>query len=158
TNFAETDMDSLKEEPLIVKGGDCGVGRRVDELTLKDLDGKDVKLAPAEGSKATVIALFSVSCPISNKLGPELARVEKDYAARNVNFYFVNIAPETKAEEVRQWTTGFGFKSPVLVDSAKALQGALAGSTTTEAFVLDASRTLVYRGAVNDQYGLGYSK
>jgi hypothetical protein len=30
--------------------------------------------------------------------------------------------------------------------------------TTTEVFVLDAARTLVYRGAINDQYGLGYSK
>ena len=29
--------------------------------------------------------------------------------------------------------------------------------STTDAFVLDARRTLVYRGAIDDQYGLGYS-
>ena len=38
------------------------------------------------------------------------------------------------------------------------MQRTLAATTSTEVFVLDAARTLVYRGAVNDQYGLGYSK
>jgi len=34
----------------------------------------------------------------------------------------------------------------------------LGAVTTTDAFVIDGARTLVYRGAINDQYGLGYSK
>lgn len=31
-------------------------------------------------------------------------------------------------------------------------------STTTEVFVLEAARTLVFRGAVDDRYGVGWSR
>ena len=157
-SFSESDMAPLKEQPLVVKAGDRGVGRRVDNLTLKNLEGHDVSLTAPKGDKATVLALFSATCPISNKLGPELARIEKDYAGKKVSFFLVNIAPETKPEEVRKFITGFGLQSPVVADPAQAAQRALAATTSTEVFVLDAARTLVYRGAVNDQYGLGYAK
>ncbi|MEP6671111.1 MAG: redoxin family protein [Chthoniobacter sp.] len=157
-SFTEADMASFQEQPLLVKAGDRGVGRRVDNLTVKGLDGHDVAITAAKGDKALVLALFSATCPISNKLGPELARLEKDYAGKNIAFYLVNIAPETKPDELHKFITAFGLKSPVVTDSAQAAQRALAATTSTEVFVLDAARTLVYRGAINDQYGLGYSK
>ena len=156
--FTEADIAPLKEEPLLIKAGDRGVGRRVDELTLQNLGGGAVRLAAPKDAKALVVALFSATCPISNKLGPELARIEKDYAGKNVAFALVNIAPETKPDEVRKFVAGFGLKSVVLNDPAQTLQRAVAATTSTEVFVLDAARTLVYRGAINDQYGLGYTK
>ena len=158
TTFTESDMAPLKEEPLLLKGTDRGVGRRVDNFTLRNLSGRDVPLAAQKGDKAVVLALFSASCPISNKLGPELARIEQDYAGRHVAMFLVNIAPETKPDDVRKFVTAFGLKSPVVNDPGQALQRTLAATTSTEVFILDASRTLVYRGALNDQYGLGYSK
>lgn len=157
-NFSESDMASFKEQPLLIKAGDRGVGRRVDELVLKDLNGHDVALRAAKGNKALVLAFFSATCPISNKLAPELARLEKDYAGKNVAFCLVNIAPETKPDELHKFIADFGLKSPVVADPAQTAQRALAATTSTEVFVLDAARTLVYRGAINDQYGLGYSK
>ena len=157
-SFTEADMAPLTEQPLLVKGGDRGVGRKVDALTLKSLEGHDVPLAAPAGSKAMILAFFSATCPISNKLGPELARIEKDYASQNVAMFLVNIAPETKAEDVQKFTASFGLKSPVVNDPAQTLQRTLAATTSTEVFVLDAARTLLYRGAINDQYGLGYSK
>ena len=42
-------------------------------------------------------------------------------------------------------------------DKDETLIRSLDATTTTEALVLDASRTLVCRGAVDDQYGFGYS-
>ncbi|MEI9895807.1 MAG: redoxin family protein [Chthoniobacter sp.] len=157
-SFEEADMAPLKEQPQLIKGGDRGVGRRVDDLTLQNREGKDVKLAAAPGDKALVVALFSATCPISNKLGPELARLEKEYTSQHVAFSLVNIAPETKPDEVRKFITDFGLTSPVFNDPAQAWQRTVAATTSTEVFVLDAARTLVYRGAINDQYGLGYSK
>jgi Ca2+-binding EF-hand superfamily protein/mono/diheme cytochrome c family protein len=156
--FTESDMAPLTEQPLLIKAGDRGVGRKVDDLTLKNLDGHDVSLTVPKGDKAMVLALFSATCPISNKLGAELARIEKDYAGRNVAFFLVNIAPETKPDDVRKFISGFGLKSTVVNDPGQTLQRTLAATTSTEVFVLDAARTLSYRGAINDQYGLGYSK
>ena len=158
STFAEADMASFKEQPETLKATDRGVGRRVDEITLQNLEGHDVPLRAAKSDKALVIALFSATCPISNKLAPELARIEKDYANKNVALYLVNIAPETKPDEGRKFIADFGLKSPALNDPKQTLQRAVAATTSTEVFVLDAARTLVYRGAVNDQYGLGYTK
>lgn len=157
-SFTESDMASFKEQPLLVKAGDRGGGRRVDEMTLKDLEGRAIPLNVPKADKAVVIALFSATCPISNKLGPELARLEKEYTGKNVAFYLVNIASESKPDDAAKFITEFGLKSPVVMDTAQTVQRTLAATTSTEVFVLDAARTLIYRGAINDQYGLGYSK
>jgi thiol-disulfide isomerase/thioredoxin len=125
---------------------------------LKTRDGGDLKLASLKENKATVLALFSATCPISNKLAPELARIEKDYASKQVRVLLVNTATGNNAEEVEKFLADHQLKSVVLSDPGQSLQRSLGASTTTEVFVLDAARTLVYRGAINDQYGLGYSK
>ena len=148
--------ESLKEQPQVLKASDHGVGRRVPETELKDIAGKAVK--PAAGSKATVIVCFGASCPISKKFGPELARLEKEYGAKEVGFLFWCPVDGVKNEELSEFAITHGLSSPVIAGAKGGLAGALRPTTTTEVFVLDAARTLVFRGAVNDQYGLGYSK
>jgi peroxiredoxin/Ca2+-binding EF-hand superfamily protein len=150
--------ESLKEQPRILNASEHGVGRMVPDVALKDLAGREVKLSAFKGNKALVIASFGASCPISNKLGPELARLEKEYAAQKVAFLFVNPIAGESPEDLRKFAAMYGLTSPVVHDAQGALARVLGATTTTEVFVLDAARTLVYRGAINDQYGLGYSK
>jgi len=45
-----------------------------------------------------------------------------------------------------------------LPDPAGTLAAALGATSTADVFVLDAGRTVVYRGAVDDRYGPGFSK
>jgi mono/diheme cytochrome c family protein len=153
---AEPPDESLKEQPQVLKASEHGVGRRVPEMRLEDLAGKPVK--SATGNKATVIVCFGASCPISRKLGPELARLEKEFGGRQVSFLFWCPVDGVKTEGLRGFTATHGLSSPVVAGTKSGLAGALRPTTTTEVFVLDAARTLVFRGAVNDQYGLGYSK
>jgi mono/diheme cytochrome c family protein len=148
--------ESLKEQPQVLKAADHGVGRRVPEIDLKDTAGKTVK--PAAGSKATVIVCFGASCPISRKFGPELARLEKEYGGKKVGFVFWCPVDAAGNGELRGFATAHGLTSPVVAGAKGGLADALRPTTTTEVFVLDAARTLVFRGALNDQYGLGYSK
>lgn len=149
---------SFKEAPQMLKGGEHGVGRMVDDLALKTLDGKDIKLSAAAGKNGLVIALFSASCPISGKLAPETVRLEKDLQAQDVKLLLVNAPPGQKNDEITKFIADHGLKSAVALDADGVLAKSLAATTTTEVFLLDATRTLVYRGALNDQYGLGYSK
>ena len=149
---------SLQEKPRRLKGSEYGVGHQVADVPMKDTQGRDAALSSFKGSKAVVVAMFSTSCPISGKLGPELARIERDYAAKEVSMLLVTpIAAET-AEDIAKFTGDYSLKSPVVHDAKGEFAAALGATTTTEVFVLDAARTLVYRGAINDQYGLGYSK
>lgn len=149
---------AFKEAPLLLKGSDHGVGRMVDDLALKTLDGKDIKLSAAAGKNGLVIALFSTSCPISRKLAPEMTRLEQDLQKQGVAMLLVNAPPGQKSDEITKFVTINGLKSQVALDGDAVLARSLTATTTTEVFLLDAARTLAYRGALNDQYGLGYSK
>ncbi|MEN3941453.1 redoxin domain-containing protein [Prosthecobacter sp. SYSU 5D2] len=150
---------ALTEAPVILKGSEHGVGHLVPDLTLKDSSGKEQPFSQhlAEG-QGIILAFFGATCPISGKLGPELARLEKDAAAKKIRMLLVcPVATET-IEDIQKFTAVHSLKSPVIHDAEGRLTATLAATTTTEVFLLDAARTLVYRGAVNDQYGLGYSK
>jgi hypothetical protein len=67
-----------------------------------------------------------------------------------VAFVFVNPTQKEPPADVP-------FGGRYLLDRAGHLTAALAATSTTEVFVLDARRTLHYRGAIDDQYGLGYA-
>ena len=149
---------SFKEAPQFLKAADHGIGRMVEDLALKTLEGSSIKLSAAGGENGLVIALFSSSCPISGKLAPETVRLENDLKEQGVKVLLVNAPPVQKPEEIAKFIADRGLKSQVALDAEGRLAQALAATTTTEVFLLDAARTLVYRGALNDQYGLGYTK
>ncbi|MEY4482996.1 MAG: hypothetical protein RL693_448, partial [Verrucomicrobiota bacterium] len=147
---------SITEGPAVLKATDHGVGHLVADVTLTDLDGRDSKLSSYKQSKALVLAYFSATCPISGKLGPELERLEKEMLAKNVTLLLVDPIATESAEEMKAFASKHGIKAPIIHDKGNLLTQALQAKTTTEVFVIDAARTLVYRGAISDQYGLGY--
>jgi mono/diheme cytochrome c family protein len=156
--IAKPDEDSLKEQPLQLKGSEHGIGRLVPDTMLVGVPRVEISLAKLLGKNGLVIALFSADCPISNKLGPEYARLEKECAKRVLHFVLLNVVPGDSSEDVFEFPMNHGIHAVTVRDPNSTLLRALSATTTTEVFLIDAARTLVYRGAVNDQYGLGYSK
>jgi mono/diheme cytochrome c family protein len=69
----------------------------------------------------------------------------------------VNPFASETPEEISAQITAQGITVPYIHDQDKALTAALQARTTTEVFLLDAKRTLIYRGAIDDQYGINYS-
>ncbi len=100
------------------------VGELIEGLPLPDYE------------KGLVIALRSSACPVAQRYGPSLARLEKTYEGKGIRFLSLNVYDPETALSLR----------------------ALSAITTTEVFLLDRARTLRYRGAVDDQYGIGYSR
>ncbi|MES2593974.1 MAG: redoxin domain-containing protein [Verrucomicrobiota bacterium] len=156
---AETKAEELTEAPQILKGSEVGVGHLVPDLMLQDIKGTEKKLSEhLAGSQGLIVAFFGATCPISGKLGAELARLEKDATALKVGMILVCPVGAETAEDIQKFVTGHTLNSPVIHDKDGQLTATLAATTTTECFLIDPARTLAYRGAVNDQYGLGYSK
>jgi peroxiredoxin len=147
---------SLQEGPAALKAGDLGVGRRLPSLAGTDLDGKSVNLEAGTGNKALLLAFFSANCPLSAKFAPELARLQKDCVTNHVRMILVDPMKDESAATVRDFLSKNGLSTPVVMDKDGAITAALGAKTTTETFLVDAARTLAYRGAINDQYGLGY--
>lgn len=144
---------SPRQEPKRIKPADAGIGRMIADAAFTDLDGKPRKLSEFTTGKATVIALVSTSCPVSKRYLPSLAQFAAEAKARGAAVLFVAPTATDSAGELRAAMPG----APCALDRDGALCRALGATVSTDVLVLDAKRTLIYRGALDDQYGLGYS-
>ena len=145
--------DTIKETPKLLRAAESTVGKLIPNLTFTDLSGKAHQLTDYKSSRFLVIAYTSTSCPLCRKFTPTLAKLEKQYADKSVAFVFINPTATDANEEIK----GQGFAGAYCHDRDGQLTAALGAKTTTEVIVLDAARTVVYRGAIDDQYGLGYA-
>ncbi len=147
----------IRQGPRPLRAGALSVGKQIPDLSFTDIAGETHKLSDYHQRSAIVIALTGTGCPLCLKYSPSLAAIEKRYRDRGVAFIFVNPNESEKMERLQQAVTTHGFKGPYVRDGKKAIPLALGAETTTEVFVLDKTRTLVYRGAVDDQYGFAYA-
>ncbi len=157
---AEGAADPVREGPVVLAPREAAVGHRVADAPFVDLDGKAGRLSDYKDKRALVVYMTSVGCPVSRKYGPVLVEMEKRLAARGVAFLAVNVStgetPEKMEAVAAEWRKG-GWGGRYAADPEPRIGRALGAQSTTEVFVLDRARTLVYRGAVDDQFGLGYA-
>jgi Ca2+-binding EF-hand superfamily protein/mono/diheme cytochrome c family protein len=144
----------LTEAPQVLHGDELGVGRLVEDLPL----GSQPLSQHLQGRQGLILSFFGATCPISGKLGPELARLEKEAEAQQLRLILICPVAGESAEDIQSFVSTHGLKSAVVHDQTSVISTALGARTTTEVFLIDAARTLQYRGAINDQYGLGYAK
>lgn len=150
--------DSVRQGPRPLKAGDVGVGSMVPDLAFGDINGKVGRLSDYGDSGLLVIAFTGTSCPLNLKYAPTLSEIEKEFLPRGVRFLFVNPTVSDSEESIREAIAHHQFLGRYVADRNRDLATALGGDTTTEVFVLDQKRTLLYRGAIDDQYGLGYAR
>lgn len=134
-----------------------GVGRHVGQAFGASLDGERVALGSHAGERGLVVALVSTTCPVGQKQAPAIARAEERALALDYGFVHVGCQGLDDAAALRAHAERHGLVAPVLMDDRGEVARALDARTTTEVFVIDASGTLRYRGAIDDQYGIGFA-
>ncbi|MGV3722279.1 MAG: redoxin domain-containing protein [Actinomycetota bacterium] len=147
----------LDRGPRIRPAGDAGIGRLIPNFAARDLAGKPVSISQLKGRRGLVLAVVSSSCPVGKRLAPALGRLEAEYAAQGVPFAYVAPLASDTPDSLRAMAREAALRGPILRDAKRELTTALGVGSTTEVLVLDAARTLVYRGAVSDQYGPTWS-
>jgi len=146
------------EGPKPQPAAHSGVGKLAPDLSAKSVDGTAFKLSAAmKDKKAGVVVVTSVTCPLSKKYLPTVVALEKEYAAKGVAFVVIDAVTTDKLDDIKKLTADAGLKAPVIHDAYNTLCKQLGAATTTDVFVIDAARTVKYRGAIDDQYGLGFS-
>ena len=140
--------DLRKEPEVAVAGGLLPAG------SFKDMTGKAIDLRTlAKESKGLVIAFHSTSCPVSRQYGPTLARLEKEIRRLGMRLVIVNPHETDKPDEISQLRAQFPPDVIYILDHEDRLTKAMGARSTTEAFLVDSAFTIVYRGAVDDQFG-----
>jgi len=134
-----------------------GVGGFVDEARCRTLDGAAATLGAHADERGLVVALVSTTCPVGRKQAPAVARAERRALALGYGFVHVGFEGLDDAASLRAHAEHHGLEAPVLIDAEGEVADALDARTTTEVFVIDARGTLRYRGAIDDQYGIGFA-
>ncbi|NNF41247.1 MAG: thioredoxin family protein [Woeseiaceae bacterium] len=129
------------------------LGTAAPAFSLPDPDGRQHSLA--DGSSAYLVMFICNHCPFVHHVREELARIGRDYAARNVAIFAINSndvdkhpgdAPPHMKDEAETW----GYTFPYLFDESQEVAKAYRAACTPDFFVFDGDRQLVYRGQLDD--------
>ena len=145
----------VRQAPRVIDRRQWRVGELIEDIAFTDITGKAGKLSDCT-DHTLVIFTTNTTCPLCKKYLPTLAEYEKAYAAK-VKFLYLNVTEGETATKAAEVVKSAGLTGRYVLDPKAELGKALRADTTTDCFVLDASRTLQYRGAVDDQYGIGYA-
>lgn len=133
------------------------VGQPVAPFQLPDAsNGSEIAPIGHDGTRAVVLVFTGLDCPIGNLYMPRLVELSRKYQDRRVSFYGINSNLRQKSEEIAAQSKEFGLPFPILRDEDGSVALALQAERTCEVLVVDAAGVLRYRGAIDDQYGLGF--
>jgi peroxiredoxin len=136
------------------------LGTRTADFTLpRSAGGPPWSLAKETREARAVVVLFlGTQCPVGNAYAPVLAALHQKYSPRGVVFLGINSNQSDDAKTVARHAREFAIPFPVLKDDGAAVAAQLRAERVPEAFVLDGSLTVRYRGRIDDQFGKGIKR
>jgi len=153
---AQEGGDPVRQAPRTLNAAEVGVGALVADAAFTDIDGKPGRLSDYRG-KTLVVLARSTTCPLSKRYGPTQKALSAAFAKDGIECLVLGVGETDSVELVRESREKTGVTGRWIQAPGGELARALRVGTTTEAFVLDGARTLVYRGAIDDRYGFGYA-
>lgn len=117
---------------------------------------KTIRFADFKEKKAIALVFLGTQCPVNNAFVPELARLHQDFGPRGVQFLGINANAQDTPAALAAHAKKFEITFPVLKDAGNVVADQLGAERTPEVFVLNPAGKLLYRGRIDDQYGIGY--
>jgi thiol-disulfide isomerase/thioredoxin len=150
-------------------------GMRLDQnLALLDIDGKQHRSGDYQG-KVVVVNFFSIECPVQGGWDPELAAIQREFAAKGVEFLNIDSnsseigaePPKPEAQKpdsakpydnIRKHLAAKKLPYTVLVDHGNAVADLFGAKCTPDIFVFGTDGRLVYRGLIAEEAAKGEKK
>lgn len=130
------------------------VGQPAPDFSLKDQDGKEVKLADLKG-KIVVLEWTNDGCPVwkSHHAAGKNTMVDlaNSYAGKDVVWLGVDSTAGHNSKHLAGTVKEYSLPYRVLDDTAGHAGKAYGARTTPHMFVIDAQGKLAYAGAIDDQ-------
>lgn len=122
---------------------------------LDTVSGKTVSLGDFRAKKALLVMFLSRHCPYVQHVKTELARLGRDYAAKDIALVAIgsnDVAnyPDDAPNHLARMAKEEGFTFPYLFDESQNVAKAYTAACTPDFFLYDANRQLVYRGQLDD--------
>lgn len=139
----------LASAPMTWAAG-AAVGDKAPDFTLPDINGKPVTLSQVDGVR--VLEWVNPDCPFVQRHynAGTMKELAATYGARGVTWLTVNSTHYMDAEANRKFAEAHGLTQHILVDQSGQVGHLYGAATTPHMFVIDASGTIVYAGAIDD--------
>ena len=130
------------------------LGTQAPAFELPNADGVMYSLDDAAGCQAYVVMFICNHCPFVKHVADELARLAKDYQAKDVAVFAINSNdienyPADGPEKMKQEAAQRGYTFPYLLDADQSVAKSYLAACTPDYYLFDADRKLVYRGQLD---------
>ncbi len=125
---------------------------KAPDFTLKNYDGKDVKLADYKG-KIVVLEWFNYECPFARYNYEKTSAVNdlvNKFKDKNVVFLAINSTGHQESAKNKEFAEQFKVSHPILNDSSGETGKAYGAKTTPHIFIIDVKGDVVYNGALDN--------
>ncbi len=145
-------------EPKAADMHQSGIGKSITDISFSRLHGGEDSLYKVAGPRGTVVFVRDPECPVSLRYGPRSAALAKWYKDKGIHFVFIYLNNKLGADALLQDAERLHTDGVLVGQGSFLLADQLQVVSTGDAFLLDADNKLVYRGAIDDQYGFGYTR
>lgn len=123
-----------------------------DWKNIQGIDEASHSLADYRDAKAIVLVFTCNHCPVAKAYESRLVALEKDYQGKGVQLIAVNVndIPEDRLDKMQERAKEAGFRFPYLFDPTQKIGRDYGATCTPHFFLLDANRTIVYTGAMDN--------
>ena len=130
------------------------LGTPAPYFNLPDADGTLHSLEDAAGKDACLVMFICNHCPFVIHVADELARLGRDYEARNVAVFAINSNdienyPADGPGKMKEESALRGYTFPYLLDADQGVAKAYHAACTPDFYLFDADRKLAYRGQLD---------
>jgi peroxiredoxin len=134
------------------------VGRPIEGFTLADQLGSEHSLHDWQNKRAIVVVFVGTECPLVARYAQRLSQLAEKYQDSATQFVCIDSNQQDSLAELAKFVRVHKLTIPVLKDPDGHVADLFGAQRTPEAFVLDAERVVRYHGAIDDQFGVGYSR
>ena len=124
------------------------IGKKLPNIDFTTLDGKTHTLDTLTKHGPAVFTFLATECPVAQRYTMRLKRLHAEFPTHT----FVAVYPNENdsVDEVKAYVAKAEYPFYVVKDTAGKLARTFGATMTPQTFVLDTSRTLQYRGAIDD--------
>jgi len=144
--------------PVIAQAQDTKIGKKVPSFELKDDSGKSWESDDFRESRFVVAVFLGTECPLVKLYAGRLQEMHKEYEEQGVQFVGINSNQQDSLAEISAFVRRNKITFPMLKDPGNSVADGFGAERTPEVFVYNQERTVVYHGAIDDQYTYGLQK
>lgn len=155
--FAYNNPSVAETNPATNSEG-ASIGSKIDVFLLTDFQGKEWSMKDFPSKKAIVFAFVGTQCPLAKLYTSKLVELERGYRDRGVAFVAIDSNVQDSLAEMAAHARKFSMDFAFLKDPSQELADRMGATRTPEVCVIDGDNKIRYRGRIDDQFGIGYTK